>query len=59
MLAAGTAILINENFRIREQNNFVSFYLVSTERSHILKQNGSFQLQVCLGMCGFLVNNKH
>ena len=40
--------------------SFLQFYsLVSTERSHILKQTGSFQLQVCLGMCGFLVNNKH
>ena len=35
-----------------ERNLFLSLLcLVSTKRSHILKQTRSFQLQVCLSMC--------
>ena len=33
--------------------------LMSTERSHILKQTCNFQLQVCLSMCGILVDIRH
>ena len=33
--------------------------LVSTKRSHILKQICSFQLQVCLSVCELLVDTRH
>ena len=33
--------------------------LISTKRSHILKQTCSFQLQVCLSMCDLLVDIRH
>ena len=33
--------------------------LVSTKRSHILKQSCRFQLQVCLSMCDLLVDIRH
>ena len=33
--------------------------LVSTKRSHILKQTCRFQLQVCLSMCDLLVDTRH
>ena len=33
--------------------------LVTTKRSHILKQTCSFPLQVYLSMCGLLVKNRH
>ena len=33
--------------------------MVSTKRSHVLKQTCSFQLQACLSMCDLLVDTRH
>ena len=33
--------------------------LVVAKRSHIFKQTGSFQLQVCLNMCDLFVTTRH
>ena len=46
--------------KILSQFNFLSLkYLVSNNRSHILKQTSSFQPKVCLGMCDISEDTRH
>ena len=45
--------------RIFKNPNLTLYCLVSTKRSHILKQISVFHLQVCLNMCDLLVDTRH